>query len=135
MSSERVGAERPRDRLLVSLAAIDRGRLVAPVSVGVALLGILIAGGVTTSEFLTVDNVLIVVRAASITGIVALGMTFVTLSGNFFSLSVEQTAALSSIILPTCCLLWLWKRGRRKVYFDSAFFPTPGRCPAPAFLA
>jgi len=98
VSTERVGAERPRDRLLVSLAAIDRGRLVAPVSVGVALLGILIAGGVTTSEFLTVDNVLIVVRAASITGIVALGMTFVTLSGNFFSLSVEQTAALSSII-------------------------------------
>src|SRR5262249_33865420 len=77
---------------------IDRRRLVAPVSVTVALLAILIAGGITTSEFLTVDNVLIVVRAASITGIVALGMTFVTLSGNFFSLSVEQTAALCSIV-------------------------------------
>jgi ribose transport system permease protein len=55
-------------------------------------------GGITTDEFLTFDNALIVIRAASITGIVALGMTFVTLSGNFFSLSVEQTAALCSIV-------------------------------------
>ena len=59
---------------------------------------LLLAGGITTDEFLTFDNALIVIRAASITGIVALGMTFVTLSGNFFSLSVEQTAALCSIV-------------------------------------
>jgi ribose transport system permease protein len=99
VSGDGVGvAEGARERLLVSLGAIDRRRLVAPVSVTVALIAILVAGGLTTSEFLTVDNVLIVVRAASITGIVALGMTFVTLSGNFFSLSVEQTAALSSIV-------------------------------------
>ena len=91
-------AEGERARLLVSLGQIDRRRLVAPVCVTIALLAILVAGGVTTSQFLTVDNILIVVRAASITGIVALGMTFVTLSGNFFSLSVEQTAAMCSIV-------------------------------------
>src|SRR5205823_5699897 len=76
----------------------DWRRLAAPASLVVALLVILVAGGVTTQQFLTVDNFLIVVRSASITGIVALGMTFVTLSGNFFSLSVEQTAAMCSII-------------------------------------
>ena len=79
-------------------ASLDWRRLVAPASVGLAVCLILLAGGLTTPQFLTVDNILIVVRAASITGIVALGMTFVTLSGNFFSISVEQTAAFSSII-------------------------------------
>jgi ribose transport system permease protein len=86
----RTAAERLADRL-------DWRRLVAPAIVGAAVAAILLAGGLTTAQFLTVDNFLIVVRAASITGIVALGMTFVTISGNFFSLSVEQTAALSSI--------------------------------------
>jgi simple sugar transport system permease protein/ribose transport system permease protein len=81
-----------------SRVGVDWRRLVAPASVGLAVCLILLAGGLTTPEFLTVDNILIVVRAASITGIVALGMTFVTLSGNFFSISVEQTAAFSSIV-------------------------------------
>jgi simple sugar transport system permease protein/ribose transport system permease protein len=79
-------------------ARSDWRRLVAPVSVALAVVAILIAGGLTTAEFLTVDNFLIIVRTASITGIVALGMTFVTLTGNFFSLSVEQTAAMCSIV-------------------------------------
>src|SRR6185503_17835378 len=76
----------------------DWRRLVAPVAVVAAVVAILIAGGLTTAEFLTVDNFLIIVRTASITGIVALGTTFVTLSGNFFSLSLEQTAAMCSIV-------------------------------------
>jgi simple sugar transport system permease protein/ribose transport system permease protein len=78
-------------------AAHDWHRFLAPALVCAAVGAILLAGGLSTREFLTVDNILIIVRAASITGIVALGMTFVTISGNFFSLSVEQTAALSSI--------------------------------------
>jgi ribose transport system permease protein len=80
------------------LAHSDWRRLVAPVSVAAAVIGILIVGGLTTPEFLTVDNLLIIVRTASITGIVALGTTFVTLTGNFFSLSLEQTAAMCSIV-------------------------------------
>src|SRR4029077_7628468 len=54
--------------------------------------------GAPPAGFLPVDNLLIIVRTASITGIVALGMTFVTLTGNFFSLSLEQTAAMCSIV-------------------------------------
>jgi simple sugar transport system permease protein/ribose transport system permease protein len=92
------GAESSSVAAPPSISKVDWRRLVAPVSVGAAVGVILLAGGLTTREFLTVDNFLIVVRSASITGIVALGMTFVTLSGNFFSLSVEQTAALCSIV-------------------------------------
>jgi ribose transport system permease protein len=92
-AAEAASLERPPPR-----ASLDWRRLVAPASVGLAVCLILLAGGLTTPQFLTVDNILIVVRSASITGIVALGMTFVTLSGNFFSISVEQTAAFSSII-------------------------------------
>jgi ribose transport system permease protein len=100
VSGEGIGAAREsRVRGLAAVGArLDLRRLVAPITVTAALVAVLVAGGLTTPEFLTIDNVLIVVRAASITGIVALGMTFVTLSGNFFSLSVEQTAALCSII-------------------------------------
>jgi ribose transport system permease protein len=100
MSTEGVPATARSEVLALWLrrARADWRRLVAPVTVGLAALAILIAGGLTTAEFLTVDNLLIIVRTASITGIVALGMTFVTLTGNFFSLSLEQTAAMSSIV-------------------------------------
>jgi ribose transport system permease protein len=101
MSAER-GVVAPQAE---STRLFDRGdwrRFVAPAVVAAAGGAILLAGGLTTAEFLTVDNFLIIIRAASITGIVALGMTFVTISGNFFSLSVEQTAALSSIAFAEC---------------------------------
>jgi ribose transport system permease protein len=58
---------------------------------------LLLVGGLTTPAFLNVTNLLVIVRAASYTGIAALGLTFVTASGNFFSLSIEQTAALCAI--------------------------------------
>lgn len=79
------------------LTRVDRRRLVVPLSIGAAVALILVVGGLTTPAFLTVDNMLIVVRSASITGIVAVGMTFITLSGNFVSLSVQQTAVMSAV--------------------------------------
>jgi simple sugar transport system permease protein/ribose transport system permease protein len=68
-----------------------------PVVVGAAVLVLLVIGWVTTPRFVTVDNALIIVRSASIIGIVAIAMTFVTISGHFFSLSVGETASLSAI--------------------------------------
>ncbi|MEY9951309.1 ABC transporter permease [Leifsonia sp. EB34] len=59
---------------------------------------LLVLGALTAPNFLTVSNLLNVLRAASITGIVALGLTFVTISGHYFSLSVLQTAVLSSVV-------------------------------------
>jgi ribose transport system permease protein len=72
---------------------------------GTAAIGLLILiGGATTPGFLTLDNLLIVIRAASITGIVALGMSYVTISGNLFALSAEELAALSA-----CVFAWLMR--------------------------
>jgi ribose transport system permease protein len=79
------------------LANVDRRKLVVPASVALAVIVVLTVGGATTPAFLTVDNMLIVIRAASITGMAAVGMTFITLSGNFVSLSVQQTAVMSAV--------------------------------------
>ena len=72
---------------------------------GTAAIGFLILiGGATTPGFLTLDNFLIVIRAASITGIVALGMSYITISGNLFALSAEELAVLSA-----CVFAWLMR--------------------------
>ena len=52
----------------------------------------------STPNFLTFDNMFVVVRAASITGIVAVGMSYVTISGNLFALSAGQLSALLSVV-------------------------------------
>jgi ribose transport system permease protein len=52
---------------------------------------------VVTPNFLTVDNLRAILRNASIVGIVAVGMTPVTLSGNFVSLAISQSAMLAMV--------------------------------------
>lgn len=59
---------------------------------------VIVFGGITQEQFLTTDNLIAVVRAAALIGIAAVGMTFITLSGNFVSLSTEQTAIISAIL-------------------------------------
>jgi ribose transport system permease protein len=72
---------------------------------GAGAIGFLVLiGGATTPGFLTLDNLLIVIRAASITGIVALGMSYITISGNLFALSAEELA-----ILCACIFAWLMR--------------------------
>lgn len=51
-------------------------------------------GALTTPNFLTVLNIKTIIRDAALVGIMAVGLTFVTLSGNFFLLSMKETAAL-----------------------------------------
>lgn len=58
-------------------------------------------GALTTPNFLTVFNMKVILRAAAFVGIMGIGLTFVTISGNFFLLSMEETAALSSIAFAT----------------------------------
>lgn len=76
-----------------------RDRYMAPAVAALAVLLLLVVAKLTTPEFLTADNFLEVVRAASLTGIAALGMTFLTIARYYFSLSVEQTAALAAIAM------------------------------------
>ena len=64
-----------------------------------ALLLLLVAyGAFTTPGFLSVSNFLTIIRSAAIVGIMAIGLTFVTISGNFFLLSVTELAAFASIL-------------------------------------
>ena len=67
-----------------------------------ALVGLIVimavVGGVTTSGFATTDNFRAILIAASITGIVAVGMTFVTVSGNLVSLGIQQTVVLAALL-------------------------------------
>jgi ribose transport system permease protein len=74
------------------------------VIVVLAIVALVAAAAITTPSFLTVENLITVVRAASITGIVALGMSYITLSGNLFALSAEELAILSA-----CVFAWLMR--------------------------
>ena len=86
-------------------ARIARRRL-ASIAMLAAIASIVAIGGSTTPTFLTLDNLLVVIRNASITGIVALGMSYVTISGNLFALSAEEMA-----ILCACVFAWLIHAG------------------------
>jgi ribose transport system permease protein len=75
-----------------------RRNLIGPLVLGSVVLALILFGVLTTDAFVTKDNIINVLQAASITGIAALGMTFITASGSFFSLSVQQTAAIAAIL-------------------------------------
>ena len=64
--------------------------------VGLAVAGIIVAIIITPS-FLTIDNIRAILRNASIVGIVAVAMTPMTLSGNFVSLAISQSAMLAMV--------------------------------------
>lgn len=75
----------------------------SPLVIGlVALfLVIFIFGAATADNFLTWFNFKTIIRDAALVGIMAIGLTFVTLSGNFFLLSMKETAALAIIAFAT----------------------------------
>jgi ribose/xylose/arabinose/galactoside ABC-type transport system permease subunit len=75
----------------------------SPLAIGILVVAavLLIWGAVTTENFLTVFNIKVILRSAAFVGIFAIGLTFVTISGNFFLLSLEETAAVSSIAFAT----------------------------------
>ena len=58
---------------------------------------VLALAAVTTDGFLTVDNLKAILASTAIVGIVAIGMTFILLSGNLFSLSLGTTAAVCAM--------------------------------------
>jgi len=63
---------------------------------------VFVVGAATAPNFLTIFNFKTIIRDAALVGIMAIGLTFVTLSGNFFLLSMKETAALSIIAFATC---------------------------------
>jgi len=69
-------------------------------SAGIYLVGLLllIAGTFVSDEFLTPKNLMNILNAVSLLGIVAAGMAFVTYSGNMADLSIPSIMAFSGII-------------------------------------
>jgi ribose/xylose/arabinose/galactoside ABC-type transport system permease subunit len=56
-----------------------------------------VVAALTTPNFYSVDNLRSIVGVATVTGIAAIGLTFVTISGNFVSLSTSQSALTAAI--------------------------------------
>jgi len=87
-------------------AAAERGRWVAKrpdlVLAGAAVL-VVIVGAVGTDGFMTSANFKAILASVGILGIVAVGMTCITLSGNLFSLSLGVTVTVASMTF----LAWL----------------------------
>jgi ribose transport system permease protein len=80
------------------VGAPGRAERVATASVLVVLTIGVIIGIALTPGFLTIDNVRAILRNASIVGIAAVGMTPITLSGNFLSLGTQQSAMAASVV-------------------------------------
>ncbi|MBM3695746.1 MAG: ABC transporter permease [Actinobacteria bacterium] len=88
-------------------ARIRTSRIATLAIVGGAVVVLFVVGWLTTPQFLQWPNLRNVVRSAAMIGMIALGMTFITLSGNFFSLSVAQTGAFSAIAFAFM-MSWGW---------------------------
>ena len=93
-----------------AMALVDNLNLVqrirrdySPLVIGMVglFLIVFVAGAIFTDDFLTWFNVKTIIRDAALVGIMAIGLTFVTLSGNFFLLSMKEIAALSIICFAT----------------------------------
>ena len=82
------------DRLVRDYSALVVGLVVV-------FLAVFLIGMATAPNFLTVFNFKTIIRDAALVGIMAIGLTFVTLSGNFFLLSMKETAALCIVAFAT----------------------------------
>jgi len=74
--------------------AVPLSVLGLPVVVG----AIVIVGAALNGDFLTADNLRAILLSASITGIVAVSMTAITMSGSFVSLATSQSIMLAAIL-------------------------------------
>ncbi len=83
------------------MATLNRqqiGRVLAKQGILIAFAIFMIAFTVANSKFLSVDNVFSVVRSSAILGVMALGVTFVVISGNL-DLSVGSMMSFSTIVV------------------------------------
>lgn len=73
----------------------------AALGLPLVVLLIIVVGGITNSDFLTSGNIRAIMLSAAVTGIVAVGMTMITLSGNFVSLGTQQSAMLGAVVFAS----------------------------------
>ena len=83
------------------MAKLDKARIanvLAKQGILIAFAVFMIAFTIANPKFLTVDNVFSVVRSSAILGVMALGVTFVVISGNL-DLSVGSMMSFSTIVV------------------------------------
>ena len=79
--------------------ATTSGRSLRPaVSLIAVLAALTLGGGAVTPGFLAGDNLRLILLSTAITGVVAVAMTPITMSGNFVSLASSQTAMLGAVL-------------------------------------
>lgn len=97
----------PRDRLAKTSAVIEffRGAFrpdrVQATAVKLVTIGLLIWGWASIDNFLSATNINAIMYSMGAVGIAAVGMAFITLSGNLFMLSMGATAAISTVLFAT----------------------------------
>lgn len=62
------------------------------------IIAVYIIASIAVPQFLTFETIRAILLATSVTGIIAAGMTAITLSGNLFSLGVTASVVLSAVI-------------------------------------
>lgn len=73
-------------------------RRVAAYAMPLLIVAVLLVASVSTSGFATTANARAILISTAITGIAAVGMTAITLTGNLFSLGVGPTVIMSGIV-------------------------------------
>ena len=83
---------------MASMSKADIGRLLARQGILIAFAVFIIGFTLANERFLSPDNVMGVVRSSAILGVMALGVTFVVISGNL-DLSVGSLMSFSTIVV------------------------------------
>jgi ribose/xylose/arabinose/galactoside ABC-type transport system permease subunit len=82
------------------IGPLEEWRSLRGLFTGLAALGlvVLVVLALTTDRFLTVENIKAILSSASIVGIMALGLTFITLIGSLVSLAIAATAVMGAMV-------------------------------------
>ncbi|PWJ15818.1 ribose transport system permease protein/putative xylitol transport system permease protein [Jannaschia seohaensis] len=94
--SQREGAK--REGKMSSLSRQQIGTVLAKQGILIAFVIFIVAFTIANPKFLSPDNLLSVVRSSAIIGVMALGVTFVVISGNL-DLSVGSMMSFSTIVV------------------------------------
>ncbi len=98
MTETKQNASDLREGIMATLTKQQIGSVLAKQGILIAFAVFIIAFTIANPKFLSVDNVFSVVRSSAILGVMALGVTFVVISGNL-DLSVGSMMSFSTIVV------------------------------------
>ncbi len=98
MSGTQQNANDLREGIMATLTKQQIGGVLAKQGILIAFAVFIIAFTLANPKFLSVDNVFSVVRSSAILGVMAIGVTFVVISGNL-DLSVGSMMSFSTIVV------------------------------------